>query len=82
MLTRQKAGTLNYGRKNSGAIFDGEKFLTIGGWRGDGGAVKNEVCTLVGTTMTCVEQSNALENYSDPGLFLVPDNFGKDVSKC
>ena len=78
MFTRQKAGTLNHGRKSPGAIFDGEKFLIIGGY----GKVKNEVCTLEGSTMTCVEQSEALEEYLYPGLFLVTVNFGKDVTRC
>ena len=83
LLSRQKAGTLNYGRYGHGATFDGEKFLIIGGIKDSGGAVKNEVCTLEGLTITCVEQSTALVVYSDyPELFLVPDDFGKDINKC
>ena len=82
MLTRQKAGTLKNGRYDHGAIFDGEKFLIIGGrknWLDD--PVNNEVCTLKGSNMTCVEQSIALD-YTYPRLFLVPEDFGKDTSKC
>ena len=74
MFTRQKAGTLNYGRFSHGAIFDGEIFFIIGGWVDGGGAVKNEVCTLEDSTMTCVEQSTALEEYL-PELFLVAHDF-------
>ena len=71
------------GRHGHGAIFDGEKFLVIGGEKSGSGPVKNEVCTLEGSTMTCVEQSTALENYGVyPELFLVSENFGKGVNSC
>ena len=74
------------GRYGHGVIFDGEKFLVIGGYKRDGprgGAVKNEVCTLEGLPMTCVEQSPALDRYVYyPELFLVAEDFGKDKSKC
>ena len=82
MLTREKAGTLNYGRFEHGVIFDGAKFLIVGGYADTNGAAKNEVCTLEGSTMTCVEQSTALLHYGDPALFLVAEDFGKDANKC
>ena len=84
MFTWQKAGALKQGRYDHGAIFDGEKFLIIGGrrnWADD--PINNEVCTLKGSNMTCVKQSTALVNiYIYPQLFLVPEDFGKDISKC
>ena len=74
---------LKYGRWDHGAIFDGEKFLIIGGIKDGAGAVKNEVSTLEGSIMTCVEQSTALEYYTlYPELFLVADDFDKDLNKC
>ena len=76
---------MNYGRFSPGVIFDGEKFLVIGGMTNGDEAVKNEVCTLEGSTMTCVEQSTALDEYKyidSPKLFVVPENFGKDTSQC
>ena len=79
MFTRQKAGMLEHGRSSHGAIFDGEKFLIIGGFKSIGGAVNNEVCTLEGSKMTCVQQSTALTDANNPGLFLVADDFDK---KC
>ena len=84
MFTRRKAGTLNHGRQGHGAIFDGEKFLIIGGKVSRAlEAVKNEVCTLEGSAMTCVEQSTALAKYADyPALFLVVEDYGKDANKC
>ena len=83
LFSHQKAGTLNYGRYGHGAIFDGEKFLIIGGIKDVAGAIKNEVCTLEGSTMTCFEQRTALEGYFYyPELFLVADDFGKEVKKC
>ena len=82
-MTRQKAGTLVNGRRGHGVIFDGEKFLVIGGYMSGGGPVKNEVCSLEDSTMTCVEQSTALDNYAFyPELFIVAENFGKDINSC
>ena len=79
----EKVGALNYGRGDHSVIIDGEKFLIIGGHKEGGGEVKNEVCTLEGTTMTCIEQSTALYYYLDsPELFLVADDFDKNVEKC
>ena len=73
--TWSKAGTLVTGRSGHGAIFDGEKFLIVGGV----GSLKNEVCTPVDKTMTCVEQSITLDSYRYyPELFLVGENYGKD----
>ena len=81
--TWSKAGSLKNGRRGHGAIFDGEKFIVLGGNKSGGGAVKNEVCTLSGTSMTCEEASNTLESYSYyPELFLVSEHFGKDISQC
>ena len=84
MSNRQKVGFLKHGRSGPGAIFDGEKFLIIGGKiNTDYDPVENEVCTLEGSTMTCVEQSTALKDYAYyPELFLVADDFGKDLNKC
>ena len=77
--TWSEAGTLVTGRYAHGAIFDGEKFLIIGGR----GSLKNEVCTLNNATMTCTEQSTTLEDYAYyPELFLVEENYGKDWNNC
>ena len=65
-------------RAPCGAIFDGEKFLIIGG----SGVHNNEVCTYKDDTMTCVYRSMILENYFSPELFLVEANYGKDLPKC
>ena len=85
-MTRQKAGTLLNARFGHSVIFDGEKFLVIGGWRSDRQpkkGSKNEVCTLKGSTMTCVEQSKSLDNYAQyPALFLVAEDFGKKIQNC
>ena len=84
MFTWQKAGTLIYGRNGHSAIYDGEKFLIIGGRRDhlNDVPVNNEVCTLNDSKMTCVEQSTALQKYFWTGLFLVDPNFGSDLKKC
>ena len=83
LIIWQKAGNLRYGRKGHGAIFDGEKFLIIGGLTRGGGEVKNEVCTLKDSTITCIAQSADLSGYANyPELFLVADDYGKDPSKC
>ena len=77
-----RAGFLANGRHGHGAIFDGENFLVIGGYK-SGDPVMNEVCTLDGSRMACVEQPINMEDYYEfPELFLVPDDFGKDLSKC
>ena len=79
--TWSKAGSLKNGRYAHGAIFDGEKFIVVGGY--NGGAVENEVCTLIGTSMSCEASANILDGYwYYPELFLVPENFGKDFSQC
>ena len=79
ITTWSKAGVLVNGRHAHGAIFDGEKFLIIGGW----GSFKNEVCTLDNATMTCIEQSTILNYYwYYPELFLVEQNYGKDWNNC
>ena len=81
-FTRKKVGTLVNARFGHGAIFDGEKFLVIGGYDG-GNQPKNEVCTLNGSTMTCVEQSTTLDAYKYyPELFLVAEDFGKNPQNC
>ena len=91
MFTRRKAGVLKYGRNSHRVIYDGEKILVIGGDKKgepqyplhEDLAVKNEVCTLEGTRMKCVEQSTALVYYlNHPEPFLVGKDFGKDVNKC
>ena len=77
--TWSKAGSLKNRRNGHGAIFDGEKFMILGGYKKYGGAMKNEVCTLSGTSMTCEEASKSLDNYSYyPELFLVAQDFGKN----
>ena len=80
LFTRQKAGTLKIARCHHGAIFAGEKFLIIGGAKKNWGTIKNEVCTLNGSKMKCVEQSASLTgvNTKHPELFLVPYDFGED----
>ena len=81
--TWSRAGTLKNGRKGHGAIFDGEKFIILGGIKSGDETVKTEVCDLSGTSMTCTEASKSLENYSYyPELYLVRENFGKDISQC
>ena len=94
ILTPPKVGFLKHSRHGHSAIFDGEKFLVIGGSVSGAQSrtqpiknpvykVKNEVCTLKDSAMTCVEQSSVLDSYAYfPGLFLVAKNFGKDISKC
>ena len=65
-------------RRGHAVIYDGENFLVVGGF----GNFKNEVCTLSGN-MTCVEQSETLDYYAYyPELFLVTEDFGKDITKC
>lgn len=83
-FTRYKAGILNHGRRGHSAIYDGEMFLVVGGYSDDDGtSVKNEVCSLNGSTMICVEQALALKKYAFyPELFLVSDDFGKDKNEC
>ena len=77
--TWSKAGTLVTGRYGHGAIFDGEKFLIVGGQ----GSLKNELCTLADGTMACVEQSTTLDYYAYfPELFLVDEDYGKDWNHC
>ena len=74
-----KAGTLKNGRRGHSAIFDGEKFWILGGV----GTVGNEACTLDGSTVTCVEQPTFFyQPGAYPELFLVADDFGRDVDKC
>ena len=81
-LPGKKVGTLVNGRRGHGVIFDGEKILVIGGYDGEG-PVKNEVCSLEDSTMTCVEQSTVLGYYVYyPELFLVAEDFGKDPQNC
>ena len=78
--TWSKAGSLITSRHAHGVIFDGDNFLVIGGAFG---SFNNEVCTLNNSTMTCTEQSTALENYQYfPELFLVDENYGKDLNTC
>ena len=82
--TWSKAGNLKNGRRMHGTIFDGEKFLILGGESKSNGQtlknVKNEVCTLSGTSMTCEESLNSLEEYVYyPELFLVQEDFCKNV---
>ena len=84
MLNRSKAGSLIHGRQGHGAIFDGENFLIIGGRKQNvEDPVKNEVCTLNNSTMTCVEQTTALRKYVFyPELFLVTGEYAKDKDSC
>ena len=83
--TWSNAGSLKTGRYGHGVIFAGEKFIVLGGQKSGGfddGPIKNEVCTLSGTSMTCEESSNSLKSYVNyPELFLVPEDFGKDYSE-
>ena len=79
LFTRPKAGTLKHGRSGHGVIFDGEKFLVIGGKKKSRGLipdpVETEVCTLHNSTMTCVDQSTSLDQYVYyPELFLVTED--------
>ena len=68
------AGNLRSKRLGHGVVFDGWKFLVIGG----SGSYKTENCILKGTVMTCTEQeSPALNNYRySPALFLTASNYG------
>ena len=77
MSNLSKAGTLKHGRNGHGVIFNGEKFLVVGG------SEKSEVCTLKSEKVDCVEQSTIMEGYAYyPELFLVVENFGKDKNEC
>ena len=82
--SKETVGSLVDSRRAHGAVFDGDKFLLIGGRKNDDfEPVVTEVCTLKDSTMTCVEQSEALDQYAYyPELFIVSQNFGKDFNKC
>ena len=78
-----EVGSLAVGRQGHGAIFDGGKFLIVGGYKSTGGPVKSEVCAFEDSEVICVEQESSLDNYVYyPELFLVASDFGKDASKC
>ena len=77
-----RAGFLVNGRHGHGAIFDGQKFLIIGGYI-DGDPVMNEVCSLQDSRMICIEQPIDMEGYYEfPELFLVAEDFSKNSAKC
>ena len=90
MISRQKVGTLKQDRCKHGVIFDGEKFLVIGGLTGSiGRHARNEICTLTkNKRMSCVEQSTVWKGSTDflgedyPELFFLGEDFGKDDNKC
>ena len=76
---------MKWGRQGHGAIFDGEKILIVGGepHHASRKEIKNEVFAVGGATVTCVEQSTTLAKQNGfPELFLVPEDFGKDLNKC
>ena len=82
-----KIGILRQGRQGHGAIYYDGKFFVFGGRKNpkskNDAQVKNEVCTLKGSKMTCIEQSTGLDKYRYyPELFLVAENFVKDNNDC
>ena len=82
-----KVGDLQHPKDSHGVIFVGSSFLVIGG-DGDSGD-DSEKCSfepgLVDSAvqLRCVNQApNLYKYYNYPELFLVDDDFGKDISKC
>ena len=70
-------GTLNFGRYGHGAVFDGERFIVIGG----ADYLKSEWCTLQDKNITCEAQPAYLSyvRYT-PEIFLVDDTYGDDCN--
>ena len=77
-----KVGELKYSRSDHGVIFDGNRFLAVGGM-GDYGDLMSEICTLSEGGITCVDDFPILPlYYSYPELLLVPDDFCADFNSC
>ena len=77
-----KVGELKYSRSEHGVIFDGNRFLAVGGI-GDYGDLMSEICTPSEEGITCVDDFPYLPLYVDyPELLLVPDDFCADVTSC
>ena len=71
------AGALVTGRFYHNAIYDGASLIVVGG----DGTKKTEVCNLSNGIFSCVEQNPELsEYYGYPELFLVAENFCKELS--
>ena len=70
------AGNLKQARRGHAVVFDGEKFLVIGGY---GNSEKTENCVLNGDKITCTQQQNGLSHYAYyPETFLVNENYSND----
>ena len=82
--TWSNAGEMVNIRRDHGAIFDGEKFLVVGGHTDGGIPAKNEVCTFTETlVITCAELSTIeIEYMLHPELLLVPEDYGKGKENC
>ena len=83
--TWTKSGDMVAIRRDHSVIFDGEKFLVVGGVTDNiSTPIKNEVCTFSDTTtITCTQQSTVLVDYKlYPELILVPDSYGKGKENC
>ena len=77
-----KAGDLSTARYGHGAIFDGEFFIIVGGYRPNlvGVLLSSEKCEFGDDGLTCTEQSPSLYGYSFyPELFLVEKDFCKSL---
>ena len=71
------AGSLYQARWGHSVVFDGSRFLVIGGFGGN--YFKTENCFPNGTTINCTEQPLGLYNYAFyPEIMLVDENFAKD----
>ena len=67
------AGTLNSGRHGHSAVFDGEKFLVVGGYDD----VEAEYCKLEGKNITCENHIVKFFYWRYyPEIFLVDDTYG------
>ena len=82
-----EVGDLQQPRDSHGVIYVGSSFLVIGGDSDDGDRSENCVFEdgLAGgiVQLRCVNQDpNLYKYYNYPELFLVNNDFGKDISKC
>ena len=75
-------GRLKYIRGEHGVIFDGSRFLVVGG-SNSLGDLMTEICTPSDEGITCVDDYPILRHYTNyPELLLVPDDFCADYSSC
>ena len=76
-LTWTQAGELNYARRGHGAIFNNEEIIVAGG----NGHYKTESCSVKENgIVSCTAQAPTLKFYYEyPEMYLVDDNFCKDI---